>query len=133
MHSVTRKIGNGGLPTTSISLPIGTVSLPTTLDASILAIVTFPAGVESPPVATVSFPVSVDCLLFATVTSPTLGMSVKIYRVGVFTQELAEIRRDALNDWINGKDNFVRHLNRVAGKQVENQQANTPIIIGAVR
>jgi hypothetical protein len=58
---------------------------------------------------------------------------VEIYCVGMFAQELAELGRDALNDWINGEDNSVRRLNRVARKEVENQAANVFVIISAVR
>lgn len=51
----------------------------------------------------------------------------------MLAQEPAELGCDTLNDRINGEDDSVRSLNRVAREKIENQQPNAFIVIRTVR
>jgi hypothetical protein len=50
----------------------------------------------------------------------------------MFAKKLTKVRRDALNDRVNGIDMFINGLNGVTREQVENQQTGSLVIISAI-
>ena len=64
----------------------------------------------------------------STTTKPQ-PFSAKVDGVRLLAQELAEVRRDALDDGINGINMSISSLDSVARKEIENQPAGPFIII----